>query len=121
MSLDIYSRDDFVSKYNPKQLEVSDDLSLLILQIENLLFTNKNEVLGSNDFGASLESEILRTSFSSGQIETRVSNLIATYCPLATRYNIGVNVQFYDLDNDSAYGALMDVTVNDKKIVSFLF
>lgn len=121
MSLDIYSRDDFVSKYNPNQLEVSDDLSLLILQIENLLFTNKNEVLGSNDFGASLESEILRTSFSSGQIETRVSNLIATYCPLATRYNIGVNVQFYDLDNDSAYGALMDVTVNDKKIVSFLF
>lgn len=34
MSLDIYSRDDSVSKYNPNQLEVSDDISLLILQIE---------------------------------------------------------------------------------------
>jgi len=121
MSLDIYSRDDSVSKYNPNQLEVSDDISLLILQIENLLFTNKNEVLGSSDFGASLESEVLRTSFSSGQIETRISNLIATYCPLATRFNVGVNVQFYDLNNDSAFGALLDVTVNDKKIVSFLF
>ncbi len=121
MSLDIYSRDDLVSKYNPNQLEVSDDISLLILQIENILFTNKNEVLGSNDFGASLESEILRTSFSSGQIESRISNLIATYCPLATKFNVGVNVQFYELNNDSAYGALMDVTVNDKKIISFLF
>lgn len=121
MSLDLYSRDDLVNKYNPDQLEVSDELSLLLLQIENILFTNKNEVLGSNDFGASLESEIFNTSFSAGQVETRISNLIATYCPLASKYNVGVGVQFYELNNNSAYGALLDVTVNDTKIVSFLF
>jgi hypothetical protein len=121
MSLDIYSRDAAEYKFNPDQLEVSDELSQLLLQIECLLFTNKNEVLGSDQFGASLEEEIFTTNFSAGQLESKIANQISTYCPLAQKFNVGVNVQFYQLNDGAADGALLDITVDSKKFISFLF
>ena len=36
---DIYTRTDDMLNYQPDLLEVDDDISLLILQLENLLFT----------------------------------------------------------------------------------
>ena len=43
----MYSRDAAEANYSATTLEVSDSLSQLILKIENVLFSNKGDVLGA--------------------------------------------------------------------------
>jgi phage baseplate assembly protein W len=55
MLIDIYSRGVDENKFSPNIVEVTDELSQLILKIENILFTRKGDVLGVPDFGCNLD------------------------------------------------------------------
>ena len=50
MDLDFYTRYEDESRYINDVLEISDELSMLMTQIETCLFTQKGNVIGQNDF-----------------------------------------------------------------------
>lgn len=120
MIKDIYSREVTSNNYNPNRLEVDDALSQLIIKIENTLFTNKTEVLGVPDFGASLDELIFSLVLNESVIEERINKQISSYCTVGdTRFDIQTKVNFYSTPERN--GAFIDIFVNEQRIIGALF
>lgn len=118
MARDIYTRDDTAPKYQSNVVEVSDEISFLVLQIENVLFTRKREVLGMESMGANLEDLLFTINANEGQIKQTILNQIFGYCPLATNYNVMIDVKFSKtLTRDIA---LIDIIIDGTKVLSVL-
>lgn len=118
MGRDIYTRDDEINKYDPLALEVSDDVSFLLLQIENLIFTKPGEVIGSPRMGIDLESLLFSININEAQISSKINSQIYQYCPLATRYKVGVDVSFVkEFDRDIG---LVDIFIDNRRLLSVL-
>lgn len=118
MGLDIYNRDDGVNKFDKTVLEVSDEISFLLLQIEMLLFTKPGSVMGSPKVGIDLESLLFSLNVNESQIIQKINNQILTYCPLAYKYNVKSSVNFIkEIDRDIA---IVDIIINDERLLSIL-
>jgi hypothetical protein len=118
MGTDIYNRDAEVRKYSPTLLEVSDDLSFLLLQIEMLLFTKPGEVMGSPKMGIDLESLLFSLNVTQAQLTQKINNQILTYCPLAYKYSVQSSVNFIKEVNRDI--AIVDIIINDERLLSVL-
>jgi len=94
MDLDFYTRYEDESRYINDVLEISDELSMLITQIETCLFTQKGDVIGQNDFGINLEDLIFTFKKNGAEIKSTILTQIYTYCPLAPKYSVDVSVIF---------------------------
>ncbi len=118
---DIYSRGEAENKYNPNIVEVTDELSQLILKIENVLFTRKGEVLGVPDFGCNLDDLIFSLVLNESVIQQRINSQIQSYCLLDydTRYNVDTRVSFFQTEGRN--GALVDIYINETRVIGALF
>lgn len=117
---EIYSRDIDSAKYNPNILEVSDDLSQLILKIENILFTRKGDVLGAPNMGCNLDDLIFSLVLNESYIENVINTQIQTYC-LNNRqiYSIDTRVNFFSTAERN--GAIVNIFVNEQRVIGALF
>jgi hypothetical protein len=122
MLKDIYTRDVSSDKYDPLRLEVDDSLSDLIIKIENTLFTTKGAVLGVPDFGCNLDELIFTLVLNESSIERRINNQIASYClngDGTQEFDVNAQVQFFStLERD---GALVDIYINQRRVIGMLF
>ena len=59
----------------------SDEISLLIAQIENVLFTRKTQVLGQKDYGVNLEDLLFSLRRNEGEIKSTVLRQVYAGCP----------------------------------------
>lgn len=80
--------------FDAKALDIESELGQLLTQIETILFTNKGDVLNDRNFGASLETLIYDFHFNEFEIKRTVNEQLETYCPLAEKYNVEVDVSF---------------------------
>jgi hypothetical protein len=118
MSRELYTRDDTARNYSPITMETGDEISFLLLQIENLMFTKPGEVLGSPRMGIDLESLLYTININEGQIKSKIINQIHTYCPLSFRYKVNVGVNFLrEFDRDIG---IVDISINDTRMLSVL-
>jgi hypothetical protein len=101
-------------------LEVNDDLSELILKIENTLFTRKTEVLGAPNFGANLDDLIFSLVLNESLLADEINDQINSYCvPGYSKYRVETRVSFYStIERD---GALIDIFINDQRVIGALF
>jgi hypothetical protein len=117
---DIYSRNDKESKFSPNIIEVTDELSQLILKIENVLFTRKGEVLGVPDFGCNLDDLIFSLVLNESVIQQRINSQIQSYClPNSDKFGIDTKVSFFQ--SDGRNGALVDIFINETRVIGALF
>ena len=93
---DIYCRPIDSVGYSNEALELSDDISLLLQQIECTLTTPKSRVLGVQDFGLNLEDYIFDLTFNTIAIESAIRTQIGLFIPLTTTYPVDVSVVFYE-------------------------
>ena len=120
MIKDIYSRDVEAPKYNDNTLEVSDNLSQLIIKIENVLFTRKGEVLGSPQMGCNLDELIFSLVLNESTIQNNINSQIASYClPEISGYSVNISVSFFSTAERD--GALVDIFVNEQRVIGALF
>lgn len=120
MIKDIYSRDVDSDKYQDNVLEVSDELSQLILKIENVLFTRKGEVLGVSDFGCNLDDLVFSLVLNETVIQQKINSQIQAYClPDTNKFSINTTVQFFSTIERS--GALVDIFINEYRVLGALF
>jgi hypothetical protein len=120
MLKDIYSREIDSPKYDPVRLEVDDSLSDLIIKIENMLFTRKGEVLGDANFGANLDELVFTLVLNESSIQRRIESQIATYClNVSGDYNVNTQVQFFSTSERD--GALVDIYINQNRVIGMLF
>jgi hypothetical protein len=120
MIKDIYSRDIDAANYDPLRLEVNDSLSCLILKIENMLFTRKGEVLGDAQFGANLDELVFTLVLNEASIQRRIESQIAAYClNVIGNYTVNTQVQFFSTPERD--GALIDIYINQNRVIGMLF
>ena len=114
-NVEFYTRNDNVQYYIADLLEVSDEVSQLVLQIETCLFTTSKQVLGQPDFGTNLENYVFTFNKTGGEIQTKLTTQIYNYCPLASKYQVRVDVDFVkDAFRDVCF---IDVVILDQRII----
>ena len=92
------------------KLQQDDELSILLTQLETILFTNKGEVLGDPNFGASLEEYVYELRYNEFLLKRAITEQIEFYVPLASKYNVDVDVDFsVEVDR---FVAFIDITVD---------
>tara|TARA_A100001037_G_C15153237_1_gene641153 strand:+ start:9669 stop:10025 length:357 start_codon:yes stop_codon:yes gene_type:complete len=101
--------------YNPKNVHSENEIAQLLTQIETILFTNKQEVLGTPNFGANLEDLIYSFHFNEYEIIRVVQDQIESFCPLAEKYNVEVDVIFSRGEVRDI--AQLNITVDTKYLV----
>lgn len=120
MLMDIYSRGEADNKFSPDVIEVTDELSQLILKIENTLFSRKGEVLGVPDFGCNLDDLIFSIVLNEAVIQQRIASQIQSYClPDVNKFGVDVRVSFFQ--SDGRNGALVDIFINETRVIGALF
>jgi phage baseplate assembly protein W len=116
---DIYTRIDGDPNFILDKIEITEDLEYLIIQIEMILFTRRGDVLGDDNFGASLDDLIFSTNLSGSAIENVVRDQIKAYIPLANTYNVDTRCEFYKgVEKDTA---ILDITVDGTTIIGMTF
>lgn len=120
MIKDIYTRHEDSPKYDPFRMEVDDELSQIILKIENVLFTRKTEVLGDVNFGANLEDLIFSLVYNELTIQNEINKQIQAYCSSGnTKFSINSQVEFFTTPERN--GAIVDIFVNENRVIGVLF
>jgi hypothetical protein len=120
MIRDMYSRSPDTANYSNDTLEVSDTLSQLILKIENCLFTRKGDVLGAPGMGANLDELIFSLVLNESSIQNNINGQIAAYClPISNGFTVNTRVTFFSTVERN--GALVDIFVNEQRVLGALF
>jgi len=120
MIRDMYSRDATQANYSATTLEVSDTLSQLILKIENVLFSNKGDVLGSPGMGCNLNDLIFSIVLNESTIQNTINSQIVAYClPQVNGFTVNTKVNFFSTLERN--GALVDIFVNEQRVLGALF
>jgi len=117
---DFYTRDDSYKSYNNDILEIHDELSDIIIKIEQILFTRKGEVLGSPEFGCNLDDLVFSQVLNASYIENQINEQIRAYCTSYAQYDINAKVSFFQVD-ENRNGCLIDVYVNDERVIGALY
>ena len=91
MAVDINIKYPNHPRYQYNQVEVTSDLDILIQNIELILFTNKGEVLGEEDFGASLDEFLFKLNVDMDRLVNLVRESIYREIDNARSYNIQVS------------------------------
>ena len=86
--------------FQSDKLQQDDDLSMLLTQIETVLFTRRGEVLGEPGLGCNLEDLVYGLSYNDIQIKNEIEEQLGRYVPLAQIMNVTVDVEFDTSSND---------------------
>jgi phage baseplate assembly protein W len=113
--MELYVKDVGDPNFNPNKVHIESEIQQLITQIENTLFTNRAEVLGSPEFGCNLEDLVYSLGLNEQQIKSTIDSQLQEYCPLAQKYNVESEIRFFrGTVRDIAY---VDITIDSKYLV----
>lgn len=116
MAVDVYLRLPNDPNYVASYVEVEDDVSNFVQQIEMILTTKPGEVLGSPDFGVNLDGYLWNNYVTSGTIKNDIQSQIRKYCPNHQQripYNISVNF----VQGEIVDGIIIDIIIDGRKIL----
>lgn len=98
--------------YKSDVMQHDSELSMLLTQIQTVLFTKKGEVLGEPDFGANLEDYVYELRYNDYQLKKIVDDQLALYVPLASQYNVSVGVEL--AEEVDRHVVFLDITVDSR-------
>ena len=113
MELYVRTLDD--PNFDPKKLQSQTEIAQLLTQIETILFTSRGDVLGDPNFGANLEDLLFEFNLNEETIQASIERQLATYCPLAQKYNTQVVAKFWK--EGLTVIATVDVVINNQYAV----
>lgn len=119
MARDLYNRDVSVKRYYEDIMEISDELSFLIIQMETLFFTKKNEVLGHFDVGIDLEELLFSLNANEYTLKQKIIGQLTKYCPLIQKIPVQVDCKFYKtLERGDI--CVIDIIVDSRKVLGII-
>ena len=113
MLRDCYCIPDEEGRYDDSKIEITDELTEILQQIDILLFTDKNEVLCLPGFGSNLKSLLFSTQYKESYVQELINQKINDFIYLEGRYTVNCNVKFVQWQNNVAM--LLDLIVKDSK------
>ena len=83
-------------KYSSTRVIEDRTIEFVVQKLENLLFTNKGDLLGDPDFGANLEYYLWTTNVPVAKIESEIKNQIDKYIPELNLMQYTLSVEIYE-------------------------
>lgn len=97
-------------KYSSTRVLEDRTIEFVVQKLENVLFSNKGDVLGDPDFGANLEYYLWSTSVPVSKIETEIRQQIGRYIPELSLYQYTLSVDIYE----GTYRDILQVNIKIK-------
>lgn len=97
-------------KFNSRRVIEDRTLEFIIQKLENVLLTNRGEVLGDPNFGANLEYYLWSTNVPVAKIQNEITNQINTYIPELNQFDYKLNVQIFE----GTYRDILQVNIRIK-------
>jgi len=110
--MELYVKKAGEPNYQPDKIQHDNEISMLLTQIETMLFTRKGEVLGSPDFGANLEDYVYELSYNDFMVRKVIVDQLNQYVPLAQKYNVDVDVDF--AEEVDRHAMFIDITIDGR-------
>lgn len=83
-------------KYSSTRVIEDRTIEFVVQKLENVLFTNKGDVLGDPNFGANLEYYLWTTNVPVSKIENEIKSQINTYIPELNSFQYTLSVDIYE-------------------------
>lgn len=83
-------------KYNSRRILEDRPIEFVIQKLENILFTNKGDVLGDPNFGANLEYYLWSTIVPASKIEREIQIQIDVYLDELNKYDYEFSIELYE-------------------------
>lgn len=116
MPIDVYLRIPEDPKYSATEIEVEDEIFNFVQYIEMILTTDKGEVFGEPDMGASLEAYLWNTNITSATIKSEVLRQIYQYCgESASKIQFDIEVNF--IKGEITDSILIDIIIDGTKVL----
>lgn len=116
MALDVYLKIPTDPDYSSSEIEVEDELFNFVQYIEMILTTQKGEVFGSPNLGASLESYLWNPNISASIIKREIIEQIKEFCPRSSStipFDIDVNF----VKGEITDSILVDIEIDGTKVL----
>jgi len=92
--IDFYIKSPNHPKFNDTTLIEDDLIRVIIQKYEMIILTNKGDVFGDPNFGASLEELLNQTKVSDRFVKDEINNQIYEYIPEISSVNYDLDVKF---------------------------
>jgi enolase len=110
--MEFYVKEIGEPNFSPDKLQQDAELSMLMTQIETMLFTRKGDVLGDLDFGASLEDYVYELRYNDFQLKRVINEQLNKYIPLAQKYNVELEIDY--AEEVDRHAVFLDITVDSR-------
>lgn len=110
--MELYIKNEDDPNFDPLDVQVDEDISMLLVQIETMLFTRKGEVMGEPEFGANLEDYVYSFMYNPEMIKRVVEDQMDRYVPLSKVYDTQVSVEL--LNETERNIMFLDITVDSR-------
>ena len=101
-------------RYNQNIVDEDDPLENIIMQMEMILFTEKGEVLGDDDFGVGMEKYLWSTRFSADVIKGEIIRQFTKYIPELNSNSYKINV--YITQGDYRDIGVVDIIIDGQTL-----
>lgn len=116
--LDLYFRENDLSVFGEKFLEIESDLDLFLTQIQMILETPRGVIYGRPKFGNSLSRYLHEFNADAKEIRTHVRGQIQEYCPLAKDIPFTVDVNFFQ--GEVSDMVVVDIAIDSRKVLGVI-
>lgn len=110
--MEFYVKEIGEPNFSPDKLQQDAELSMLMTQIETMLFTRKGDVLGDLKFGASLEDYVYELRYNDFQLKRVITEQLNTYIPLAQKYNVELEIDY--AEEIDRHAVFLDITIDSR-------
>ena len=98
--------------FSPDKLQQDAELSMVLTQIETMLFTRKGEVLGAPQFGANLEDYVYELKYNDYQLKKTVEDQLLKYVPLSSKYKVDVTIDY--AEETDRHAVFLDIVIDSR-------
>jgi hypothetical protein len=98
--------------FSNDKLQQDAELSMLLTQIETILFTRKGEVLGDSNFGANLEDYVYELRYNDYMLKKSIQDQLLAYVPLAQKYSVDIQIDY--AEESDRHLVFLDIVIDSR-------
>lgn len=118
MAIDLYSKIETYPYFDENSIEVENELEQFVQQVEILLTTPEESMLGNPSFGCSLDKFLWMTNANSYDIKQYILKKIQEHITLYTPINYDIEVSF--IEGQLFDSILVDLIIDSVPITGFM-
>jgi hypothetical protein len=116
--LDLFFREQNVSVFGEKFLEVESDMDLFLTQIQMILTTPKGSVYNNPQFGNALNQYLHELNADAKEMKSHIDGQIKQFCPLHRDIPFDVDIKFFKGNLSDLVS--VEITIDGRRVLGII-